>query len=87
MTHFKKKTFDEWALRNGETVRVSIDNYQGHDLVHVRRWQRGPNGRLYPTEKGAAIGIGHLSRLLKALRAVRAHARKIGVLPPRSRPR
>jgi hypothetical protein len=80
-THFEEKTFDHWPLKNGETVRVSIDNYQGHDLVHVRRCRRGPNGELYPTQKGVAIQIGHLGRLLKALRAVRGHARAIGLLP------
>ena len=49
--HFKNTLFDEWRLKNGETVRVSIDNYRGHDLVHVRRWQRGPTGQLYPTRR------------------------------------
>jgi Transcriptional Coactivator p15 (PC4) len=82
VTHFKEKIFHEWPLKNGETMRVSIDNYEGYDLVHIRRWQRAPNGQLYPTEKGAAIGIGQLPRVLKALRKVRAHARKMGLLPP-----
>jgi hypothetical protein len=84
MSHFQKQIFGQWQLKNGETVRVSIDNYQGHDLIHVRRWQQGSTGRLYPTEKGVAVQIGDLGRLLKALRAVRAHAREIGVLPPPS---
>ena len=81
MNHFNKKVFDEWPLKNGDTMRVSVGNYKGHDLVHVRRCRRGPNGELYPTLKGVAIQIGHLGRLLKALRAVREHARAIGLLP------
>ena len=87
MPHFKKETFDQWPLKNGEIVRVSIDYASGYDLVHIRRCRPGPNGELYPTQKGMAIQIGHLGRLLKALQAIRAHARKIGVLPPGSGPR
>src|ERR1700730_10049601 len=86
-THFEEKTFDHWPLKNGNRMRVSVEYFAGYDRVHIRRCRRGRNGELYPTQKGVAIQIGHLGRLLKALRAVRAHARKIGVLPPRSRPR
>jgi hypothetical protein len=46
--HFKKRVFDEWRLKNGETVRVSTDRDAGFDLVHVRRWEGGA-GALYPT--------------------------------------
>lgn len=81
MPHFKKETFDQWPLKNGEIVRVSIDYASGYDLVHIRRCRPGPNGELYPTQKGVAIQIGHLGLLLKALRTVREHARAIGLLP------
>jgi Transcriptional Coactivator p15 (PC4) len=79
--HFKKKVIDEWPLNGGETMRVTIENYKGHDLVHIRRWQRGSNGQLYPTEKGAAVKVRQLPRLLKALKTIRVHAKKIGLLP------
>jgi len=82
--HFKRKIFDQWPLENHETVRVSTDCSSGFDLVHIRRWEGG-SGRLYPTEKGIAIQIGHLERLLKALRRVRAHACELGILSSPSR--
>jgi hypothetical protein len=84
-THFEEKTFDHWPLKNGETVRVNIDYDCGYDLVHIRRCRRDPNGELYPTQKGVAIQIGHLRRLLKALRKVRKHARELGILSSPSR--
>jgi hypothetical protein len=87
LRHFKKKIFAEWPLKNGETLRINTDYAAGYDLVHIRRCRRGPNGELYPTQKGVAIAIRDLRRLLKALRAIRAHAREIGLLPPRSRSR
>lgn len=87
VTTFKKKIFDEWPLHDGATMGVSVDHYGGRDLVHVRRRVRGPNGQLFPTEKGATIRIGQVSRLVKALKTIREHARKIGVLPPGSRSR
>jgi hypothetical protein len=80
VVHFTKRVFDEWRLKNGETVRVSTDCSSGFDLVHIRRWEGG-TGRLYPTEKGIAVAVGDLSRLLKALKNVRAHAREIALLP------
>jgi hypothetical protein len=64
--HFETMFFDEWALKNGDRMRVSVNYFAGYDLVHIRLWQRRPNGQLYPTEKGAAIGIGQLPRVLKA---------------------
>jgi hypothetical protein len=81
--HFNKKTFDEWPLQNGDTMRVSIEYFEGHDFVHVRRLKRGR----YYTKKGAAIDIDKLPRLLRALKSVREHAREIGLLPPASRSR
>jgi hypothetical protein len=81
--HFNKKTFDEWPLEDGDTMRVSIEYFKGHDFVHVRRLKRG----LYHTKKGAAIDIDKLPRLLRALKGVRTHAREIGLLPPASRSR
>jgi hypothetical protein len=62
LAHFEKKIFDEWPLKNGETVRVSTDCSSGFDLVHIRRWQRGSAGQLFPTEKGIAVAVGDLSR-------------------------
>jgi hypothetical protein len=79
--HFEKRVFDQWPLKNGETVRVTTDCASGFDLVHIRRWKKGPAGQLFPTEKGIAVAVGELSRLLRALKTVRAHAREIGVLP------
>jgi hypothetical protein len=79
--HFKKKVFDEWPLKNGDTVCVGTDYDAGYDLVHIRRYRRGSNGKLYPTEKGIAVAVGDLSRLLKALKQIRDHAREIALLP------
>lgn len=87
VTHFEETIFDEWPLKNGDALRVSANYFARRDRVHIRCWRRGTNGRLYATEKGAAIPIDKLSRLLRALKAIRAHARKIGVLPPPSRSR
>jgi|ERR1700730_19014774 hypothetical protein len=79
--HCNKRIFDEWPLKNGERVCVGTDHDAGYDLVHIRRYRRAPNRKLYPTEKGIAIAVRDLPRLLKALKQVRAHAREIAVLP------
>jgi hypothetical protein len=85
--HFEETIFDEWLLKDGDTMRVSANYFERRDRVHIRRWGRGTNGRLYATEKGAAIDIDKLPRLLRALKSVRAHAREIGLLPPASESR
>jgi hypothetical protein len=64
--HFEETMFDEWPLKNGDTMRVSANYFARRDRVHIRRWRRGTNGRLYATEKGAAIPIDKLPRLLRA---------------------
>jgi Transcriptional Coactivator p15 (PC4) len=85
--HFEKKIFGEWPLKNGEWMRVSVENYEGYDLVQVRRWARDSEGEPRPTRKGIAIGINQLRRVLRALQSVLEHAREIGLLAPPSRSR
>jgi len=87
VTHFKETIFDEWRLKDDDTMRVSANYFARGDRVHIRRWGRGPNGQLYPTKEGAAIPIDKLPRLLRALKSVRTYAREIGLLPPASRSR
>jgi hypothetical protein len=84
--HFKKKVFAEWPLKNGKWMRVHIEYFAGHDLIHVRRWRRAPDGQFFATAEGATIEPNRVTRLIKALRKVRAHARKIGVLPEKAAP-
>jgi hypothetical protein len=84
--HFKKKIFAEWPLKNGKRVRVHVDYFKGHDLIHVRRWKRAPNGQFFPTAEGTTIEPNEVTFLIKALRGVRAHARKIGLLPEKAAP-
>lgn len=55
--HLKKRVFDEWPLKNGETVRVGTYWDAGFDLVHVRRWKEAL-GRAGVTWLPAPCGDG-----------------------------
>ena len=67
---------------------MSVSYFAGYDIVHIRCWQRGPTGRLYPTEKvrrpsrlGQLPGHGHCKALTGGLAQ---HARAVGLLPEAS---
>jgi hypothetical protein len=56
----------EWPKNERETVRVALDEFNGHSTVNARLWFRAADGEMRPG-KGLAIGIRHLPALAAAL--------------------
>lgn len=50
-----------------ETIRVVRDQYQGHELVHIRVWFSEGDGELKPTKKGLAFRTDQLPQVIEAL--------------------
>ena len=64
-----------------ETVVVSLDRYNGHDLVDVRSFVAYEDGEApKATKKGVSIKVGLLPELIAALRAAEAEARARGLI-------
>ena len=49
-----------------EVIRVVRDQYEGHELVHVRIWY-SDGDELKPTKKGLAFRLGQLPQVIEAL--------------------
>jgi hypothetical protein len=56
--HFKKKIFAEWPLKNGKRVRVHVDYFKGHDLIHVRLPRDNQDERPATIKMRRAPGVG-----------------------------
>jgi hypothetical protein len=68
-----------WKNRKGEAIVVRLSTYEGHDLVDVRTWYTGSDGRLAPG-KGLACSVRHLPELVAALNKAVVVARTRGLL-------
>lgn len=66
-----------------EEVRVSLDEFGGHQLVDVRVYadfNTGPVETRGPTKKGVALAVERLPDLIAALEAARTEAIARGLL-------
>ena len=67
-----------------ETVRVSLSEFKGTDLVDLRVFAPKPGGvegEVVPTPKGLALSIAKLPELRAALALAQAEAERRGLLP------
>ena len=70
-------TFDK---NSKEEVRVSIDEYHGKKLVHMRVFYRADDGEFRPGNKGLAISVDLYRALAGAIAAVGDELTKQGLL-------
>lgn len=57
----------EFARNDREMVRVTIDEYRGHDVVSIRNFYKAADGEWKPGRGGMAMAVRHLPTLIKAL--------------------
>lgn len=50
-----------------QEIRVSLENYQGHDLLNMRVWFQSQDGDMRPGKQGLAIRLALLPDLTRAL--------------------
>ena len=50
-----------------EEIRVTLDEYQGHELVSLRVWFESPDGDMRPSKKGLAFRRELLPQIMEAL--------------------
>ena len=50
-----------------EELRVSVDEFRGHQLINMRVWFEGEDGRMRPGKQGLALRLGLLRDLCAAL--------------------
>ena len=64
--------FIEIAKNSREVFRVSLDEFQGHQMLNVRVWYRRDDDELRPGRQGIAVKAEKLPDLIKAIQQVAA---------------
>lgn len=60
-----------------EELRISLDEFNGHELLNLRIWFHTGDGEMRPTKKGVALKVALLPELLAAL----VEAEKVALFP------
>ena len=64
-----------------EEIRISLSEWEGHDLINVRVWMDPyEGGERKPTKKGVACKVTLLPDIIAALQQAEAEARVAGLL-------
>ena len=68
-----------WKNRRGESIRLVLNRFEGRNILDLRTWFPGDDGRLKPG-KGFAAEVRHLPRLAAAFAKAEAKAREFGLI-------
>ncbi len=60
--------YHEWNRSRGEVTRLVRQEFNGHELLHLRTFYRDKDGNLKPTAQGVTIPHDQIAPLRKALR-------------------
>src|SRR5690242_19293707 len=63
--------YHQWSRGDGHIARLIHQEYNGHDLLHLRIFYLDKNGKLKPAAKGVTIPHDQIAPLRKALRKAR----------------
>ena len=70
----------EWRKNARESVRVTLDQFNGIDLIAQRVFYEHAPGETRPSRKGLSLSVKHLPQLLESLRLAEAKARELGLI-------
>ena len=71
-----------WKNRRRDTaIVVSLNPYEGHNLIDVREHFTGADGRMRPTTKGLSLVVRCLPELSRAVRRALEKARELDLVP------
>jgi hypothetical protein len=74
------KVAEFWKNRRGDTIRITLENYEGHDLVSIRQFFTTADNKLAPTKKGVSIAVSRLPDLEAAVTKALNKARELGLI-------
>jgi hypothetical protein len=69
-----------WKNRRGESIRVTLETYEGRNLVSVRQFFTADTGKMQPTKKGVSLSVLLLPELAAAVNKALARAAELGLL-------
>lgn len=68
-----------------EEIRVSLGEYQGHSVAHVRVWFKAADGSMRPSRSGLAFRVDLLPEIARALSEANDQAESLGLVAPAPR--
>lgn len=75
-----KKMIAEIPKNRTETIRISIDEYNSHDMVALRVWFQADDGEMRPGKSGINFRVGLLLQMHEALGRALDEARAAGLV-------
>lgn len=73
---------DEWPRSNRETIRVTLQWFQGRWVFSIRAWYRNGAGEWRPGRDGITLGVAHLPRVLNGYVELHRLASERGLIDP-----
>jgi hypothetical protein len=70
----------EWPKNSRETVRISLAQYKGKNILDCRVWYDANDGELKPSPKGLAVEIRHLQAMVSGITQALRQANAMGLL-------
>lgn len=63
-----------------EVIRVSLSEFNGHDLANLRVWFQADDGDMRPGKAGLAFRLEKLPAVIQALNDLEVEARRLGLI-------
>lgn len=63
-----------------EELRVSLSEFNGHQLANLRIWFTADDGTMRPGNKGLAFKLTMLPDVIEALQSAETEARRLGLV-------
>lgn len=73
-------TYEFWKNRSGASVRVTVQTFDGTNVVDIRQCFTNPEGKSQPTKKGICMSVLRLPDLVDALTKARDRAIELGLI-------
>jgi hypothetical protein len=70
----------EWQRNGRERIRISLEQYCGRDVVSLRIWWTGEDGKEHAGRDGITLDIRHVPKLAKAFKRAERRAKKAGLI-------
>ncbi|MCB7128412.1 MAG: transcriptional coactivator p15/PC4 family protein [Candidatus Brocadiales bacterium] len=77
-----EKLVDRFDKNAVEEVRVSLDEYRGHQLFSLRVWTENKAGERVPTKKGLTLKTDLFPKFKRAVEKLEAAILEAGLLDP-----
>jgi hypothetical protein len=72
----------EWRRNAREVVRVTLDTFNGRDVVSARVWYAAQDGTMRPGRDGLTLAVVHVGALAQAFVRAAEEAERRGLVPP-----